>query len=84
MSIKEVIQHNIALESYYVQFLALGWNKQAWEALLSWIKENSLSLLKTLEWAKRAAAFGIPLPENLDMDKWQREVHFYMVLGKGI
>ena len=74
MGIKEAIQHNIALESYYVQFLALGWNKQAWEALLSWIKKRNLPFFATLDWAKKATAFGVPPPEDLDMNEWDKRV----------
>ena len=70
----EAVRSSIELERYRIEFLALGWNEKAWNALLSWNKEHDLSLRDTLRWAKKAVAFGVSLPEDLDIDRWQKVV----------
>ena len=84
IGIRWLVQDKIETERYYLQLLALGWSEQNWKALLSWIKEHDLPFFATLDWAKRATAFGIPLPEGSDIDKWQekvREEHIKRKLG---
>ena len=74
IGIYEALRSSAALERYYVEFLSLGWKEDTWNALLSWIKKRDLPMEETLQWARKATTFGISLPEDLDIDEWERRV----------